>query len=61
MAATAILNLSTRCWEKPETLSAKTQEPCTKVDKGDTVLLAITWEYHDTLHAHVFVLHRLRI
>lgn len=23
MAATAILNLSTRCWEKPENLSTK--------------------------------------
>lgn len=34
MAATAILNLSTRCWEKPETFSAKTREPCTKVDQG---------------------------
>lgn len=31
MAATAILNLSTRCWERPETLSTKTREPCTKV------------------------------
>lgn len=31
MAATAILNLSTRCWEKPETFSIKTREPCTKV------------------------------
>ncbi len=25
MAATAILNLSTRCWEKPENLSTKPQ------------------------------------
>lgn len=31
MAATAILNLSTRCWERPETLSTKPREPCTKV------------------------------
>lgn len=26
MAATAILNLSTRCWEKPENLSTKHQD-----------------------------------
>lgn len=31
MAATAILNLSTRCWERPETLNTKPREPCTKV------------------------------
>lgn len=31
MAATAILNLSTRCWERPETLSTKPREPYTKV------------------------------
>lgn len=33
MAATAILNLSTRCWERPETCSIKPIEPCTKVCK----------------------------
>lgn len=33
MAATAILNLSTRCWERPETLSTKAREPCTKVHR----------------------------
>lgn len=31
MAATAILNLSTRCWERPETISTKPREPCSKV------------------------------
>lgn len=31
MAATAILNLSTRCWERPENLSAKPQEAPGKV------------------------------
>lgn len=31
MAATAILNLSTRCWERPESLSTKPRESCTKV------------------------------
>lgn len=29
MAATAILNLSTRCWEKPENLSTKAQKKVT--------------------------------
>ena len=33
MAATAILNLSTRCWEKPENLSTK---PDTKVPRAPT-------------------------
>uniref|UniRef100_A0A7N8YAV1 Myelin transcription factor 1 domain-containing protein n=1 Tax=Mastacembelus armatus TaxID=205130 RepID=A0A7N8YAV1_9TELE len=32
MAATAILNLSTRCWERPETLNIKPKEACTKSD-----------------------------
>uniref|UniRef100_A0A4W5NDR5 Myelin transcription factor 1 n=1 Tax=Hucho hucho TaxID=62062 RepID=A0A4W5NDR5_9TELE len=32
MAATAILNLSTRCWESPENLSTKQQDPAGKVD-----------------------------
>lgn len=31
MAATAILNLSTRCWEMPENLSTKQQEAPGKV------------------------------
>lgn len=31
MAATAILNLSTRCWEVPENLSSKPQEAPGKV------------------------------
>lgn len=31
MAATAILNLSTRCWEMPENLSAKPQDAPSKV------------------------------
>lgn len=31
MAATAILNLSTRCWERPETLTTVSREPCPKV------------------------------
>lgn len=31
MAATAILNLSTRCWERPENLSTKPQEAPSKV------------------------------
>lgn len=31
MAATAILNLSTRCWERPETLCSMSREPCSKV------------------------------
>lgn len=31
MAATAILNLSTRCWEMPENLSTKPQELPSKV------------------------------
>lgn len=41
MAATAILNLSTRCWERPETLSTKPREPCTKVTglQSDTFFL----------------------
>uniref|UniRef100_A0A3Q4N6U2 Myelin transcription factor 1a n=1 Tax=Neolamprologus brichardi TaxID=32507 RepID=A0A3Q4N6U2_NEOBR len=46
MAATAILNLSTRCWERPETLSTKTREPCTKeadieVDENGTLDLSM--------------------
>uniref|UniRef100_A0A8C3AS74 Myelin transcription factor 1 n=1 Tax=Cyclopterus lumpus TaxID=8103 RepID=A0A8C3AS74_CYCLU len=32
MAATAILNLSTRCWERPETISTKPREPSSKSD-----------------------------
>ena len=31
MAATAILNLSTRCWERPENLSTKHQDLASKV------------------------------
>lgn len=31
MAATAILNLSTRCWEMPENLSTKPQDLPSKV------------------------------
>uniref|UniRef100_A0A3B3URR4 Myelin transcription factor 1 n=1 Tax=Poecilia latipinna TaxID=48699 RepID=A0A3B3URR4_9TELE len=38
MAATAILNLSTRCWEKPENLSIK---PQTKVDENGTLDLSM--------------------
>ena len=41
MAATAILNLSTRCWERPETLSTKPREPCTKV-RGPCSLMSLT-------------------
>ncbi|KAG7220412.1 hypothetical protein INR49_018250 [Caranx melampygus] len=46
MAATAILNLSTRCWERPETLSTKPREPCTKesdieVDENGTLDLSM--------------------
>ncbi|XP_054904223.1 myelin transcription factor 1-like isoform X6 [Poeciliopsis prolifica] len=46
MAATAILNLSTRCWERPETCSTKLQEPCTKevaieVDENGTLDLSM--------------------
>ncbi|XP_034055837.1 myelin transcription factor 1 isoform X3 [Gymnodraco acuticeps] len=45
MAATAILNLSTRCWERPETLSAP-REPCSKeshieVDENGTLDLSM--------------------
>lgn len=36
MAATAILNLSTRCWEMPENLSTKQQEAPSKVSVGTT-------------------------
>uniref|UniRef100_A0A8C6NVM6 Myelin transcription factor 1 n=1 Tax=Nothobranchius furzeri TaxID=105023 RepID=A0A8C6NVM6_NOTFU len=38
MAATAILNLSTRCWEKPENLSIK---PQIKVDENGTLDLSM--------------------
>uniref|UniRef100_UPI0037E8CA61 myelin transcription factor 1-like isoform X2 n=1 Tax=Semicossyphus pulcher TaxID=241346 RepID=UPI0037E8CA61 len=46
MAATAILNLSTRCWERPETLGTKPREPCTKesdieVDENGTLDLSM--------------------
>ncbi|XP_051914964.1 myelin transcription factor 1-like isoform X4 [Hippocampus zosterae] len=46
MAATAILNLSTRCWERPESLSANPREPCTEepdieVDENGTLDLSI--------------------
>jgi len=34
MAATAILNLSTRCWEMPENLSTKQQEAPGKVSRA---------------------------
>lgn len=34
MAATAILNLSTRCWEMPENLSTKPQDLPSKVGKA---------------------------
>lgn len=36
MAATAILNLSTRCWEMPENLSTKPQEAPSKVGRAPT-------------------------
>uniref|UniRef100_A0A3Q3KC77 Myelin transcription factor 1 domain-containing protein n=1 Tax=Monopterus albus TaxID=43700 RepID=A0A3Q3KC77_MONAL len=46
MAATAILNLSTRCWERPETLNTKPRETCTKesdieVDENGTLDLSM--------------------
>uniref|UniRef100_A0A1A8GT45 Myelin transcription factor 1a n=2 Tax=Nothobranchius korthausae TaxID=1143690 RepID=A0A1A8GT45_9TELE len=46
MAATAILNLSTRCWERPETLSNKPVVPCSKesdieVDENGTLDLSM--------------------
>nr|XP_040049054.1 myelin transcription factor 1 isoform X1 [Gasterosteus aculeatus aculeatus] len=46
MAATAILNLSTRCWERPETISTKPREPCSKesdieVDENGTLDLSM--------------------
>ncbi|KAF0036544.1 hypothetical protein F2P81_011856 [Scophthalmus maximus] len=46
MAATAILNLSTRCWERPETLSTKPSDPCAKesdieVDENGTLDLSM--------------------
>nr|KAF6423105.1 myelin transcription factor 1 [Rousettus aegyptiacus] len=46
MAATAILNLSTRCWEMPENLSTKPQEPPSKavdieVDENGTLDLSM--------------------
>uniref|UniRef100_H3CFG4 Myelin transcription factor 1 n=1 Tax=Tetraodon nigroviridis TaxID=99883 RepID=H3CFG4_TETNG len=46
MAATAILNLSTRCWERPETLCSVSREPCSKesdieVDENGTLDLSM--------------------
>ncbi|XP_076023280.1 myelin transcription factor 1 isoform X2 [Genypterus blacodes] len=43
MAATAILNLSTRCWEKPENLSTKpqTKEMDIEVDENGTLDLSM--------------------
>ncbi|XP_062870946.1 myelin transcription factor 1 isoform X2 [Trichomycterus rosablanca] len=46
MAATAILNLSTRCWERPENLSTKLQEQTSKdmdieVDENGTLDLSM--------------------
>uniref|UniRef100_A0A3P8ZNF5 Myelin transcription factor 1 domain-containing protein n=1 Tax=Esox lucius TaxID=8010 RepID=A0A3P8ZNF5_ESOLU len=35
MAATAILNLSTRCWERPENLSTKQQDPSFHLQEMD--------------------------
>lgn len=42
MAATAILNLSTRCWEMPENLSTKQQEAPGKVSGVGTE--SFRWE-----------------
>lgn len=47
MAATAILNLSTRCWERPETLSTKPREPCTKVHFLLFTFTTPMWAWHD--------------
>lgn len=47
MAATAILNLSTRCWEMPENLSTKPQDLPSKVSasaflgRGELVEFAV--------------------
>ncbi|KAG9330499.1 hypothetical protein JZ751_024202 [Albula glossodonta] len=46
MAATAILNLSTRCWERPESLSTKQQDTASKdtdieVDENGTLDLSM--------------------
>uniref|UniRef100_A0A3Q1I6L9 Myelin transcription factor 1 domain-containing protein n=1 Tax=Anabas testudineus TaxID=64144 RepID=A0A3Q1I6L9_ANATE len=46
MAATAILNLSTRCWERPETLNTKPRDTCSKdsdieVDENGTLDLSM--------------------
>lgn len=60
MAATAILNLSTRCWEKPETFSAKTREPDAKVAShflGQNVEFC----FQKTLQIHVYCVAPLTI
>uniref|UniRef100_A0A3P9NSD8 Myelin transcription factor 1-like n=1 Tax=Poecilia reticulata TaxID=8081 RepID=A0A3P9NSD8_POERE len=56
MAATAILNLSTRCWERPETCSTKPLEPCTKevaieVDENGTLDLSMKKTKRDDIQS----------
>uniref|UniRef100_A0A087YGF6 Myelin transcription factor 1 n=1 Tax=Poecilia formosa TaxID=48698 RepID=A0A087YGF6_POEFO len=56
MAATAILNLSTRCWERPETCSTKLLEPCTKevaieVDENGTLDLSMKKTKRDDIQS----------
>ncbi|XP_056278052.1 myelin transcription factor 1-like isoform X2 [Pseudoliparis swirei] len=41
MAATAILNLSTRCWQKPENRSAPLKGPSIEVDENGTLDLSM--------------------
>ncbi len=49
MAATAILNLSTRCWERPENLSTSQPDQASKVSSSLSVsgkLSSITCELY---------------
>lgn len=53
MAATAILNLSTRCWERPETISTKPREACTKVDLLSFRQILHVDQLNSAQHSHV--------
>lgn len=55
MAATAILNLSTRCREMPQNLSTKPQDLCSRV-KDVQIYLLITWGYVLTALAYESVI-----
>ncbi|XP_062872262.1 myelin transcription factor 1 [Trichomycterus rosablanca] len=52
MAATAILNLSTRCWERPENLSTKHQDKSMEIEVDENGTLDLSMKKHIKRKVH---------